>query len=46
MTLNERMSLPIWKKIFVYTLSFIFFAFQIALLVLTFISTNYARGYI
>ena len=45
MTLNERMSLPIWKKIFVYTLSFIFFAFQIALLVLTFISTNYARGF-
>ena len=45
MTLNERMSLPIWKKIIIYTISFIFFILQIALIVLTFLSTSYASGF-
>ncbi len=45
MTLNERMSLPIWKKIILYTLSFIFFAIQITALVFTVISTNYLNGF-
>lgn len=45
MTLNERMSLPIWKKIIIYSLSFIFFIVQIALIVLMFISSNYASGF-
>ena len=45
MTLNERMSLPIWKKIILYTLSFIFFAIQLTILVFTVISTNYLNGF-
>ena len=45
MTLNERMSLPLWKKIIIYTLSFIFFCLQIALIVISVISTNYLNGF-
>ncbi len=45
MTLNERMSLPIWKKIILYALSFIFFAIQITALAFTIISTNYLNGF-
>ncbi len=35
MTLNERKSLPIWKKIIAFVISFVLFCIQIALLVAT-----------
>ena len=37
MTINERMSLPIWKKLILYSISFIIFLIQFSFVILGFV---------
>ena len=46
MTQNERISLPLWKKLILFLISFIVFVIQLVLFVLLFIfNANYNEGF-
>lgn len=45
MTQNERISLPIWKKIILFLVSFIVFAIQLALIIALVLLYNYGETY-